>query len=105
MRQIIYASFQYKAWRRKIFARDSKTCQECGATDKQLHVHHTPYEFAAILRDFNIKCFTDALFVPILWDTNNGQVLCVDCHRHTFGYKGAKRDGTEKESDYAVVLV
>jgi 5-methylcytosine-specific restriction endonuclease McrA len=34
-------------WQKKrlqIFARDKWTCQQCGATNKELHVHHRRYE-------------------------------------------------------------
>jgi len=84
LRQTIYSSKEYHKWRGSIFSRDKKTCQACYSTTNPLQVHHTPHEFAEILRDFHIKTFEDALACEILWDVNNGQVLCVNCHRKTY---------------------
>lgn len=63
-------SAQYKdpRWQRKrleILTRDNFTCLSCGATDKQLHVHHCNY--------YKNEAIYDA------W--NYGLVtLCEDCH-------------------------
>lgn len=56
-------------WQKKrleILNRDNFTCQICGATDKQLHVHHTTY-----------------ISGKEIWDYNDFQLitLCDECHK------------------------
>lgn len=52
--------------RLEILNRDNFTCQICGATDKQLHVHHT-------------------IYIPgrDIWDYDDYRLitLCEDCHK------------------------
>ena len=52
--------------RLEILKRDNFTCQICGETEKQLHVHHTIY-----------------LSGKEIWDYNDYQLitLCEDCHK------------------------
>lgn len=52
--------------RLEIMQRDNFTCQICGATEKQLHVHHTSY-----------LPHTD------VWDYDDYRLitLCEDCHK------------------------
>ncbi|MCH7568434.1 MAG: HNH endonuclease [Nanoarchaeota archaeon] len=66
-------SIEYKEWRLNIFRRDNFTCQECGirGSKSYLHVHH-------------IKSF--AKYPKLIFDLNNGQTLCIDCHKLTDTY-------------------
>ena len=52
--------------RLEVFERDDWTCQECGATDRTLHIHHKFYR-----RGLEPWQYSDAAL-----DT-----LCEDCHR------------------------
>ena len=88
LRQAIWKSDKYDTWRRIIFARDKRACQECGTKVGEFQVHHTPYEFSDILKDFRIKTMDDALACDVLWDKNNGRVMCIKCHRKTYKFKG-----------------
>jgi hypothetical protein len=88
LRRMIWKSDAYDSWRRSIFIRDNRTCQGCGTRKGELQVHHTPYEFANILKDFDIRSLEDALGCKILWDKKNGKVMCVRCHRRTYKFKG-----------------
>ena len=88
LRHAIWKSEQYDMWRRRIFARDQKSCQGCGTKDGELQVHHTPYEFVDILRDFNIRTMSDAIACDVLWDDGNGKDLCIGCHRKTYRFRG-----------------
>ena len=83
----IWKSEKYKKWRGNIFKKFKKTCQKCGSK-KDLQVHHSPYEFAEILRDYNIKNMQDAYNCENLWEESNGIVLCAKCHRKTYKFKG-----------------
>jgi 5-methylcytosine-specific restriction endonuclease McrA len=56
---------KHGAWARAVISRDNATCQQCGATEVELHAHHIkPFETHPALR----------------WDINNGQTLCYRCH-------------------------
>ena len=59
------ASWQYVQWRKGVLARDKETCQECGATNTTLHVHH-------------IKAW--ATHPELRFEVANGLTLCVSCH-------------------------
>lgn len=56
----------YKNWREEVFIRDDYTCQGCGIRGVYLHADH-------------IKPF--ALFPDLRLDIDNGQTLCVGCHK------------------------
>lgn len=88
LRRTIWKSKEYDTWRRNIFVRDARRCQGCGTKRGELQVHHSPYEFSDILCDFHIKTMDDAIGCKALWDENNGKVLCVECHRKTYRFKG-----------------
>jgi len=45
-----------------------------------MHAHHI-IPFWLVLKRNNIKTLNDTLSCDELWDTNNGQLLCVKCHR------------------------
>jgi len=61
----IRTSFGMKEWRRKVFARDNYTCQECGKTKCYIESHH-------------IKSF--AKYPELRFDLENGITLCLECH-------------------------
>ena len=52
-------------WVNAVISRDRATCQECGATDVELHAHH-------------IKPYRD--FPEFRFDVSNGITLCFKCH-------------------------
>jgi predicted restriction endonuclease len=65
----IWFTWEYKQWRKKVFQKDKFTCQNCG--DKiggNLEAHHIKPRF---------------LFPELIFDINNGQTLCKDCHKKT----------------------
>jgi len=78
-------SLRYRTWRNLIFIRDKYTCQECGETKKELNAHHKK-SFSLILKENNIQTFEEAMSCQELWDLNNGETLCIDCHKKTDNY-------------------
>ena len=72
-RQQEYNNLETKAWRRAVFERDAYTCQDCGATGSYLNAHH--------LKEI-------AQYPDLRFDIDNGQTLCLDCHKLTDNYGG-----------------
>jgi hypothetical protein len=72
--------YEYRQWRSDVFTRDNWTCQTCGKRGGDLEAHHLKM-FSEIIKNNNILTFEDALTCSELWNINNGQTLCVDCHK------------------------
>lgn len=62
----VRGSREYKRFREKVLRRDGYTCQRCGKTGGNLHVHH-------------IKRFVDTPELRL--EPRNGITLCDRCHR------------------------
>lgn len=69
-------SVAYAEWRKKVFERDDYTCKKCHTRGGTLHADH-------------IKSF--AYHKDLRLDLNNGQTLCVDCHKQSKNYGGKAR--------------
>jgi len=80
---------EYKSWRTKVFERDLYTCQECGQVGGSLQVHHIK-SYSIIRQENNITSVDDALICDELWDVDNGQTLCINCHKKTNNYLNNK---------------
>lgn len=78
-RKVLMGQTEYKTWRDVVFKRDNYTCQLCGKHGGYLEVDH-------------IKAWVT--HPELRYDTNNGRVLCVPCHRQTetFGNKRLKKE-------------
>lgn len=72
--------FKMRQWISDIFHRDDFTCQDCGNRGGKLNAHHLK-SFSKIFNDNNIKTLEEALDCEEFWDLNNGQTLCLDCHK------------------------
>lgn len=72
---------EYKKWREKVYTRDNFTCVLCGIRGGKLNVDHYPRLFSAIMEEFKIKSFQDALNCKALWAIENGRTLCIQCHK------------------------
>ena len=85
--QLIKGLPEYSFWRMEIFRRDNWTCQKCKAKNKSgekyiFDAHHI-YPISKIIADFSIKTIEEAISCKELWDINNGQCLCRNCHKLT----------------------
>lgn len=83
-----------KEWKFFILKRDNFTCQLCfkkRSNIVKIHVDHIK-PFSQIKTENNINSLEEAINCSELWDTNNGRVLCVECHKNTetYGYKKQK---------------
>ena len=84
--QKIRTCFEYRLWRSDVFTRDCFTCQECGdSSGGNLESHHIK-ALSVIISDNNIKTIEEAIQCEELWNINNGQTLCKDCHHKTDSY-------------------
>jgi 5-methylcytosine-specific restriction endonuclease McrA len=66
--------------RNNTFERDNYTCVLCGQVGGTLNAHHI-IPFSKLCIDNNIVSIDDAIKCDALWDLNNMQTLCIDCHR------------------------
>lgn len=73
-------SVKYDEWREKVFNRDKFTCLDCGLIGGEIIAHHI-IQFAKLLKDGQIKNYSDAMPCAVLWDIKNGVTLCKPCHR------------------------
>lgn len=60
------SDFRYQEWRQAVFLRDKYTCQHCGKVSGKLNAHH-------------VRAW--ATHPDLRYRVDNGQTLCVDCHR------------------------
>ncbi len=85
----IRTCFKYRQWRSDVFTRDNFTCKKCNKRGGDIEAHHVkPVCF--IIKENNLKSLEDAESCEELWNINNGQTLCVECHRKTFNYLNKK---------------
>jgi len=73
--QAIRHSIEQKQWVKDVFERDDYTCQDCGDKGVKLNAHH-------------LKSFS--LFPELRLELDNGQTLCVPCHRKTDNWGSGK---------------
>lgn len=67
----VFGLEKYQEWRNSVFRRDFYTCQNCG---KKSGCGKT-----VIIEADHIKPWI--LYPELRYDLNNGQTLCVECHR------------------------
>lgn len=73
-------SFKYRQWRSDIFYRDDFTCQKCDRRGGNLEAHHIE-SFTFILEINDIRTLEQARDCEELWNINNGETLCEQCHK------------------------
>ncbi len=87
----IRKSLKYRAWRKSVFERDNWICVICSKRGGKLEVDHI-ISFSSIIEKLKFEQGIDNLFEKamnynLLWDINNGRILCEDCHKLTDNYK------------------
>jgi hypothetical protein len=88
LNNFIRSSYKYRQWRSDVFTRDDFTCCKCSKRGCEIHPHHIK-QLALILIENNIITIDMAIECEELWNINNGQTLCINCHKLTDSY--AKR--------------
>ncbi len=68
----------YERWRRDVMKKCGSKCQICRSPNN-LEVHHNP-SFDSILRRNGIISKEQAVDCKELWDIDNGEILCKECH-------------------------
>ena len=69
-----------RAWRNRVMRNGNHVCKWCEATGPTLHADHK-IPLSVLLGRHKIKTLQQALSLPVLFDSKNGQVLCSNCHR------------------------
>lgn len=77
---------EYKHWRTAVFERDKYTCSMCLKPSNRLQVHHV-IPFYKIIDSQNIQTYAEGQKCKLLWDINNGETLCIPCHKQTDSFK------------------
>lgn len=72
--------FMYRQWRSDVFTRDDFTCVYCWTRWWYIQADHIKY-FSTIMKENNILTLEDAQWCEELWNINNWQTLCYNCHR------------------------
>lgn len=68
----------YMTWKKDIRKRDNLTCQRCHNFGNT--VHHK-VATGTIIKLFNLRTKKSIIKCKLLWDRNNGIILCEDCHK------------------------
>lgn len=92
--QLLRKCFRYRQWVSDIFERDNYTCQDCSKRGGKLNAHHV-ISFSQMVRKNEIDTLEKGIQCEELWNINNGQTLCVDCHRLTDNFAGHSREKKE----------
>lgn len=72
---------QYIIWKNAVYAKNGRKCESCG-TSENLEVHHIR-SLHSIIRAYQIGNIKETKMQALLWNVNNGQVLCRECHTKT----------------------
>lgn len=95
LQELIRGSVPYREWQRFVAIRDNYTCQIClKSCSGDMNIDHIK-PVSTILRENKIYTIEQALSYEELWDTTNGRVLCIECHKKTdtYGIKLLLRNG------------
>lgn len=91
----IRCSFEGRKWTYAVFKRDKSACIKCGAKKVDdnkffLQAHHIK-PLWQLMNEYKIRSFDDAIKCKELWDIDNGQTLCIPCHKQTDSYCGKSK--------------
>lgn len=93
LRNYIWGTHKYMAWRKYVLERDNYTCQLCNKNKCKLNTHHI-IPFSNLLDKYNLSTIEQVENSEELWDVSNGITLCVDCHKKIHNKKIHLEDET-----------
>lgn len=79
--ELIRTSDEYNRWRKDIFKRDNYRCVVC-SSNKSIEAHHL-LSLSTLIQKYNIYSLEDAYKCQEIWDRNNGETRCHECHNLT----------------------
>jgi len=77
--QKIRKSGTYARWQQAVLKRDHNKCTRCGNIE-EITAHHKT-ELSEIFTKHRVRTLPQALHCNELWDLDNGETLCLECHR------------------------
>lgn len=89
---------RYERWKQEVINKCGRKCQICGIT-KNLEIHHSNYSIYSIVRRNVVTDIYNASECLELWDVNNGEALCHECHQKTESSKTRN-----KLNNYSVIF-
>jgi len=72
---------RYTIWKNAVYAKKGRKCESCNKSGN-LEVHHIR-SLHSIVRAYQIGNIKETKMQVLLWDVNNGQILCKECHDRT----------------------
>lgn len=95
-RMKLLKSEEYINWKKSVLKKDNLSCTECNVKYIRLDVHHI-IPLSILLDKYNINSYEQAVECKELWNMNNGQTLCWDCHKKTNSYGSKLYNKYKKE--------
>jgi hypothetical protein len=77
--KLIRGCDKYTLWRMSVFVRDNFACARCSSVG-YIHAHHIIRLSSIIIRN-HIKDLTNAFACDEIWSVENGETLCISCHK------------------------
>lgn len=78
LHDLIHGCSKTRKWKKEVLKLDNERCVRCGDF-KHVVVHHIK-SVKDIIEENDINTIEDAINCDVLWDVNNGIVLCFSCH-------------------------
>jgi hypothetical protein len=113
LNKLIRGSARFREWRTAVYRRDSWKCVQCSKpggwnratrTHERLEAHHI-IAFSSLLKHNQITSSLQAQQCEALWNVNNGQTLCHDCHKQTDNYMHKQQKNLKAEQVEEVSLM
>ncbi len=79
---------KYQTWRRDVFEKWGNVCEHC-SIGVNLEIHHRQSLYSIVKRN-KVTDTYKAIECDVLWDPNNGSVLCGFCHEEMESSKQRK---------------
>lgn len=85
LQKTIRRSYKFVKWHRDVYKKNGKVCCMCGDSGGPFQIDHIK-PFSVLIVENNLKDIEDANSCELLFDINNGRVMCIPCHKKTDTY-------------------